>query len=109
LFAIRRDVPGATREDVDAAGFRAVACAYEYPGLRWVRSYWDEERGQLLCVYEARDAAQIENHSRRSRLACDEIRPVLELGPEAYVAPAGAVPNEWSQPAENEARGANGG
>jgi len=90
LFTIRRDVPDVTREDLDAAAFRALACAYEYPGLRWVRSYWDEDRGQLLCLYEARDAAQIEHHSRRSRIPCDEIRAVIEFGPESYVAVAAA-------------------
>jgi hypothetical protein len=81
LFTIRRMLPGATREDLDAAGLRATVCAYEFPGLRWVRSYWDRPAGEVLCLYQAKDTAQIEEHSRRARIPCDEVREVVILGP----------------------------
>jgi hypothetical protein len=84
-FTIRRVVPDATREDVDAAAFRAIACATEYDGLKWIRSYWDETGHELLCLYEAANADQIREHSRRARIPCDEVREVVEVGPEEYL------------------------
>jgi len=91
LYMIRRDVPGATREDVDASGFRAVICGYEYEGLRWLRSYWDEEKGEIRCLYEAVDEEQVRDHARRARIPCDEVREVVELMPHLYVGPAPAT------------------
>lgn len=87
LFTIVRNVPGDTRDDIDAASLRAIICAFEFPGLRWVRSFWDQDRGQLLCVYEGDSVDQIREHSRRSRIPCDEVHPVVEFGPDEYVAP----------------------
>jgi Nickel responsive protein SCO4226-like len=89
LYAIRRDVGPMTSDDVDAAGFRATTCAAEYDGLRWVRSYWDRERGQLLCYYEARNADQIRDHSRKAAIPCDDVFEVTEVLPDVYAAAAG--------------------
>ena len=87
LFTILRRVPGATRDDIDAASLRALICATEFPGLRWVRSYWDSDGETILCLYEGKDAEQIAEHSRRSRIPCDEVREIVEFGPDDYVAP----------------------
>jgi hypothetical protein len=83
LYVIRRDVPGSTQEVIDAASWRAIACAVNYPGLRWLHSYWDTS-GRLFCVYEAEDESQIREHARQSRIPCDEVRPVLVVRPEHY-------------------------
>lgn len=97
VFTIRRDVPGLTREDVDAASFRAISCAMEYPEMRWRESYWDAAAGMITCVYEARSSADIFEHARRARIPCDDVREVLPFGPGDYVE-AGvsltAAPNE---------------
>ena len=93
LFAIRRDVGPMTQEDVDAAGLRATICAAAFTGLRWKRSYWNPELGEIRCYYEARSAKDIEEHSLRSAIPCDEIFEVRELLPDAYAAVAAdAVP-----------------
>jgi len=84
VFAIRRIVGPMSQEDVDAAVFRANLCALEYPGLKWQRSYWDVERGEIRCYYEARSANDIEEHSHRSAVPCDEVVEVSVLAPEAY-------------------------
>jgi hypothetical protein len=81
LFLIRRNVPGACREDVDAAFLRAHSCAYSYDGLRWVTSYWDQEGEVIHCVWEAEDADQVRDHARRSRIPCDEVREVTQFSP----------------------------
>ncbi|MCA9830165.1 MAG: DUF4242 domain-containing protein [Dehalococcoidia bacterium] len=87
LFHIRRPVPGSSPEDVDAAGFRALACAAEFDGLRWIVSHWDAERGELFCIYEAQSAAQILEHSRRARIPCDDVREVIPVRPDDIVNP----------------------
>ncbi|HXG35895.1 MAG TPA: DUF4242 domain-containing protein [Dehalococcoidia bacterium] len=84
LYLVRRELPGATREDIDAASFRAIACAFTFEGLRWISSYWDADAGRIHCVYEAQSPQQIEDHSRRARIPCDEIRPVDQVLPEQY-------------------------
>ena len=85
LFTIRREVPGLSQEDLDASAFRAIGCAIEYPGMRWLHSYWDREAGLLTCIYEAAGVAQIEDHARRARLPCDEVREVTMIGPDDYI------------------------
>lgn len=84
LFNILRKVPGMTRAGVDAAAFRALTCTYDYDDLRWVRSYWDEALGELRCIYEARDAGQVRDHARRSRIPCDDVREITEILPAEY-------------------------
>ena len=47
--------------------------------VRWIRSYVvQEEDGRLgtVCIYQAVDAAAIEEHARRAGLRADEIRRV---------------------------------
>lgn len=85
LYTIRRELPDTTPEDIDAAAARAVMCAYEFEGLRWLRSYWDAERQAMLCVYEAAGPDQVRDHARRARIPCDEIREVEEVLPGPYI------------------------
>ncbi len=85
LYKIRRGVPGASREDVDASAFRAVACAIEFDGLHWVRSFWDEAAGELTCLYEAASAAQVLAHAERARIPCDSVAEVTEITPDEYL------------------------
>jgi hypothetical protein len=85
LYKIRRRVGEMSQDEMDAAAFRAIVCAPQFPGLKWHRSFWDREAGLVDCLYEAEDQAQIEEHARVSRIPCDEVRPVDELIPDAYI------------------------
>jgi hypothetical protein len=85
LYRIRRQVGDISQEDMDAAAFRAILCAPQFPGLRWQRSYWDREGGRIDCLYEASSLRDIEEHARVARIPCDEIREVSEMLPETYV------------------------
>lgn len=85
IFQVRRILGHASKDDVDAAAFRAIVCAYEYPGMKWHESYWDAEREEMICIYEADDADQIFIHAERSRIACDEVREVTVIRPGDYV------------------------
>ncbi len=84
-FLIRRNVPDADQEDIDAAAFRALVCTVEYPGLRWIESHWDRESGALFCIYEGASTSQVFEHARRSRIACDSVVEVQSVRPEDYV------------------------
>jgi hypothetical protein len=81
LFLIRRNVPGIGRADVDAAFLRAHSCAYSYEGLRWITTFWNQEEEVIHCVWEARDADQLRDHARRSRIPCDEDTEVTPFSP----------------------------
>lgn len=74
-----------SKNDMDAAAFRAIVCAPQFPGLRWHRSFWDQERGVLDCYYEATGPGQVEEHARVARIPCDQVYEVSELVPETYV------------------------
>ena len=84
LFLIRRDVPGITQEEVDAAAYRAITCAFYYAGLKWLQSYWDRDAGIIHCVYEARSAEDIFEHAQVARIPCNDVREVHTFGPETY-------------------------
>ncbi len=84
LYLIRRNLGHATQGDLDAASIRALSCLYNYEGLRWLTSYWNEATGQIYCVYEAQTEQQIIEHSAQSRIPCDEITPVEQVNPEEY-------------------------
>ncbi|MEX2081766.1 MAG: nickel-binding protein [Dehalococcoidia bacterium] len=99
LYQIRRDLPGASAADIDAASFRAIVCATEFAGVHWIRSYWDEPGGVITCYYEAPDAQTVRDHAARSRIPCDEILEVAEVLPESYV-PDGAAFEAAGAPGE---------
>lgn len=91
LFTVRRTVGvDATQDDIDAASFRAIVCMFEYPGMRWSESFWDRERGQLTCIYEAETEQQIFEHAERSKIPCDEVRPAVVIRPGDYIEAAAA-------------------
>jgi hypothetical protein len=92
LYTIVRDVSGWADSDIDAAGVRAVICSYSYSEMRWIRSYLDRERGELLCLYEARNVEELREHAARSRIPAGEIRLVEEITSEPFFAAAGPPP-----------------
>jgi hypothetical protein len=84
LFLIRRDLGKAGQADLDAAAIRALSCVYNYEGLRWVTSYWNQSSGEIYCIYEAQDEQQIIDHSNQARIPYTEILPVQLVNPEEY-------------------------
>jgi hypothetical protein len=84
IYAIRRNLGPISREELDAAAFRAIACAAEYDGLHWERSFWSPAHEEIICYYVARSAEQIRQHSRQSNIPCDEITEVTEILPGVF-------------------------
>jgi hypothetical protein len=85
LYRIKREVGYLSQEEMDAAALRALVCAPQFPGLKWIRSYWDRERGRVDCLYEAESPKQLQEHAATARIPCDDVRPVEEMLPEAYL------------------------
>jgi hypothetical protein len=98
LFLIKRLIGESSQSEVDAAIFRARACAYDFPGLRWIQSYWDKQAGITYCIYEAASKEQILDHSRRASLICDEVYPVSLLAPGQYSSHAAWLESDGSAP-----------
>ena len=84
IFMVRRNLPGVSKEDVEAGLFRTYTCVAYYPGMKWINSFWDGDREQATCVYEADSEQQIRDHSERARVPCDEIIPVDMFGPTMF-------------------------
>ncbi|MGE0599554.1 MAG: nickel-binding protein [Dehalococcoidia bacterium] len=85
LYRIQRNLGEKSQAEIDAAALRAIVCAPQFPGVKWHRSFWDEDAGRLDCFYEANSIADLEEHSRVSRIPCDEVSEVTEILPETYV------------------------
>ncbi len=84
VFLVRRKLPGVSKDDIEAGLFRTYSCVRFYEGMRWINSFWDEAKGEALCVYEAENADQLRDHAERSRVPCDEVIPVDSFGPEMF-------------------------
>jgi len=85
LYKVTRNVGDLSRDELDAAAFRAIVCAPQFSGLRWIRSYWDRQNGLLDCYYEAQSIEQLEAHARTARIPCDDVRLVDEVLPDPYI------------------------
>jgi hypothetical protein len=85
-YIIERNVPGMTREQLDAAGRRSNEAIASMPGVIWIRSYVSDTEGKIYCEYDAPDAEAILEHARRAGLPVDRISEVaLEISPEMFV------------------------
>ena len=82
LFLVRREVPRASEEDVRTAILRAVSCAFNFEGMKWIKTYWDESAGVAYCVYHADSEAEVRRHAELARVPCDDVLPVMEITPE---------------------------
>jgi len=97
LYLVKRNIPGAGPHDYDAALFRALSCVYDFPGMRWLHSFWDRDAGVSYCIYEADSETQIHDHAALAHIPCDEVHAVLATGPDTYE--AGRIAElETSQP-----------
>ena len=84
-YIIERNVPGLTREALDAAGRRSNEVIASMPGVRWIRSYVSAAEGKIYCEYDAPDPEAIREHARRAGLPADRISEVwLEVSPAMF-------------------------
>lgn len=84
IFMIERDFVDQDSAAVESAALRALACSYRFDDLRWIRSFADEERHTITCVYEAASEEDIREHARVAMIPCGDVRAVTEIGPEMF-------------------------
>lgn len=53
--------------------------------IRWVRAYWDEERGSALALYATREAGTITALAQVLEGSGATVRPVVEIAPGEYL------------------------
>ncbi len=100
-------MPGASLEDVEAAGLRAAFCTYAFDGdVRWVRSYFDAAAGEIHCIYEARRPEQLRRHSELAHIPCDEVVEVTEIPAQRFYEEA-QIEGGADAPAARELLGAD--
>ena len=98
LYLIDRDISSFDENDLEGAALRALACTYSFQGMRWVRSFLNEETGASFCIYEAESAEDLREHAVLANLPCDEVREVTEIEPQRFEADAPATEAETSGP-----------
>jgi hypothetical protein len=84
IYQIERRIGEISPEELDAAAFRALTCAMNFTGLRWLRSYFDAPTGNLTCYYAALSADDVRKHAEASRIPCDSVAEVVEYLPDSY-------------------------
>lgn len=84
-YIIERNVPGLTREALEAAAKRSDEVLADMPGVVWIRSYVSELDGKIYCEYDAPDEASIREHAGRAGLPVDHISEVaIEISPAMF-------------------------
>jgi len=78
VFQITRHMPGWSDDELTAGSVRAQMCAGWFEGVRWLRSFQDEQREVFTCYYEAPDEATVRRHAELAEIPCDEVHEVRE-------------------------------
>jgi hypothetical protein len=76
---LRRSGWSSRAELEQAAGVSAQVGQTMSDRIRWIRSYVTREANNRLgtvCIYQAKDPADIRDHASRANLPCDAIVPV---------------------------------
>ena len=82
LYAIRRRNGWKTTKELEATVGKSIEVGNGEMSdrVRWIRSYvLKETDGTLgmICIYEARDAASIDEHAKRVGIPADGINPIV--------------------------------
>jgi len=78
-YLVERTFPGFRELAVEA-----VVEGNADDGVTWMYSYVSEDRGTMLCLYEAPSPEAIRRAARRSDLPVDRITQVRVLDPYSY-------------------------
>ena len=64
--------PPLRKEDLAAVEERMGPCLELY-GVRWLRSYWSQDRRRMICEYEAADAQSVREVQREAEARFDTV------------------------------------
>ena len=104
LFTIDRGQLHYSEEESDMLALKALLCSLFYPGMQWIRSFWDESDGTTRCFYVASSAGDIEYHAGVVGVPCLVIRLVTEVRANASgeIVVGGADPDRDHEPDDPE-------
>ncbi len=64
--------PPLTSGELAATEERMAPCLDLYD-VRWIRSYWSDDRQRMICQYEARDTQSVRNVQREAGAKFDRV------------------------------------
>ena len=73
--------PPLTPEALKETEARMVPCLELYR-VRWIKSFWSEDRRRMICEYEAADMASVRNVQREAHAKFDRMWPADVLAAE---------------------------
>jgi hypothetical protein len=80
-FIVERSFePPLTRDELGEVERRMAPCLDIY-GVRWLRSFWSEDRRRMICEYEAADAASVRNVQHEASARFERVWPATLLEP----------------------------
>jgi hypothetical protein len=68
-----------TQQELDAVEARMAPCLDLY-NVRWIRSYWSDDRRRMICEYDAADVASVRNVQREAAAKFDRAWAADVLG-----------------------------
>jgi hypothetical protein len=68
-----------TQQELDAVEARMAPCLDLY-NVRWIRSYWSDDRRRMICEYDAADVASVRNVQREAAAKVDRAWAADVLG-----------------------------
>jgi hypothetical protein len=78
-FIVERSFsPPLTELELDAVEQRMAPCLDLY-NVRWVRSYWSDDRKHMICEYEAMDAESVRKVQREAGAKFERVWPAQLL------------------------------
>jgi len=84
-YIIERNVPGLTREALQAAGRKSNQVLAGMSEVVWIKSYVSESEGKIYCEYDAPNPEMVLEHARRTGIPADKISEVsLEINPAMF-------------------------
>ena len=84
-YIIERNVGDLSRDDLNAAGKKAVEVLAEMPEVVWIKSFISEAEGKIYCEYDAPNPDALREHARLAGLPIDKISEVaLEVSPDMF-------------------------
>lgn len=74
-FIVERSFnPPLTADELAATEERMAPCLELYD-VRWIRSYWSDDRQRMICQYEARDAESVRKVQHEAGAKFDRVWP----------------------------------
>jgi hypothetical protein len=64
--------PPLSQADLDAVAERMGPCLEVY-NVKWIRSYWSDDRSKMVCEYQAADAESVRNVQREAEAKFDRV------------------------------------